>query len=615
MTTDVPVDLQAGGAVARAGGGAAHLPGRDASDADELVTFEFARRLGRAEDAGEVARATVRVVRGFGLERVAVAVQAGGSTVVQALEGWQAESAGLQEARWRADRIGPTETIWTRIGALGAATDDGTAEVPLTVRPLQAGGVALGLLILGAPDRSLLDLPIMQRRLDRVARAASAALLRLAGPGVERGRTGRDPLTGVLSRAGFEGYLTRTLAGAGAAASGRFVGVVSCDIDRFRRVNDALGHTAGDELLRVVAGRLADAAGADGHVARVGSDEFLVAFRDLPAEDEIDRRQESLDAALRPPMEVDGRLLYLSASFGRAVEAGGTTGPAFRRSADLVRLAETDTRAAKDRRRSRPLQGGSLDLLELDADLHGAVDRGELVAYFQPLYDVPTGRLVAFEALARWPHPRLGFIPPDVFIALAEENGLIHAIGEQMLAQGRRFLAAQADPTTKLNVNVSIHEVSVPGFAQRVAAIFDGDEQALRRVTVELTESALILDHELVAGELRALRNLGVGVALDDFGSGYSSLSQLQEVPATELKVDKRFVACVGTASRSMLTAITQLAVGLGLVVVAEGVERADQLQMLRELQCHRVQGYLLSPALPAHLALALPRTIDDALS
>lgn len=575
------------------------------ADGEHLVraVLDFAGRLAAAHDVDAVLRATAEVLRTFGVVRMAVAIPSAGQWTVRWLDDLRDTGMHLVEEHQNGRVQRPHDRRALR-STLVPDLEEWAAGTSGSVLPLRTDDGADWMLITDEVDARGSDI---LHRLQLVANATATALRRVA----EAGGAARDPLTGAVSRIAFEITLARALS----ERSGRLVGVVSCDLDRFRRVNEGLGHLAGDELLQLTAQRLLLAAGPEGIVARLGGDEFVVAFTDLASEEEAELRLHALDAALRPPVDLLGQVFYPTASFGCAIARSDVDGDGPALTLEVLRAAEASMQAAKDHVHNRPPAGAAFDLLHLDADLHAAVLHGDLLAHFQPLYDLATGRLCGFEALARWPHEQLGFIPPDVFIALAEDNGLIHTIGDQMLAMSRQFLAAQPDPETRLSVNASTKQVSVPGFARRVASVFGDDARQLGRLTIELTESALILDQDLVLRELHELRELGVGIAIDDFGSGYSSLSQLQELPVTELKIDRTFVQRAGIIGREVVEAVMQLAAGLGLTVVAEGVELPAQLQMLRSVGCDRAQGFLFSPPLPADLALALPRMGSEVMT
>jgi diguanylate cyclase (GGDEF)-like protein len=260
----------------------------------------------------------------------------------------------------------------------------------------------------------------------------------------------RTELSGVVVRRALEQALGEELR----AAQRQVVAVVICDLDRFHRVNETLGYAAGDDLLRVLADRLRVAAAPLGRLVRVDGDRFVLVLTRLAGPADLDGAVERLQQAIRPSLCIGGRLLFASATIGRAWRLVDGSG-ADALPTDLLGLADADLHRRKERHRARPALDSRYDLLQLDTDLHVAVDAGALVVHFQPLYDLRSGRLTGFEALARWPHPAHGFVPPDVFIPVAEDDGLIHAVGEHVLRAAHRFLLADEDPTRRMYVNVS----------------------------------------------------------------------------------------------------------------------------------------------------------------
>ncbi|MGT2425590.1 putative bifunctional diguanylate cyclase/phosphodiesterase [Amnibacterium kyonggiense] len=431
-----------------------------------------------------------------------------------------------------------------------------------------------------------------------------------------RVRAGRESvhdvhLEGLLETAARRA-LEQELSAEFTASKGGAVAVVVCDLDRFGRVNEALGYEAGNALIRLVAERLRDASSRWGRVAWIGGDQFMIVLPALRSPDELSVVAERLRTAMQLPAELEGTTVYPSGTFGLAWRTGASARDDAV-GADLMRLAEADLYRKKAQRRSRSAPEVPHHLLQLDTDLHGAVERGELVAHFQPIYETQSCALAAFEVLARWTHPTLGAVPPDAFIAIAEDNGLIHDIGTHMLRAARSFLEGAHEWRPALYVNVSTEQLARAGFAEHVADVFSGDPSMLSRLTLEITETSLIVDRGRVTAELAALRGLGVGLAVDDFGSGYSSLLQLQELPVTELKIDRALVQHDGAVGHAVLQAVVQLASGLGLTVVAEGIEQIAQLQLMQRLGCDRVQGYLFSPAVPPDLARAIPAAAFEA--
>ena len=557
-----------------------------------LAAMSFARRLATARTLDDVAAAAVVAAGRISTGRVALAV--GRSTAfVRATEGWGTDGPDPVGSVCRPaviEQHGMVVAAGDAFAELGPAA----ARIPLLVLQIRVRGMREGALLIEAdPETASAEWPSL------LADAVGAAIDRIhrtEGSGAAL----QDPLTGAASRLGLEVLLQHAT-----LRPGHVLGVVSCDLERFRLVNEALGWAAGDDLLRATADRLAAAAGAGGRVARLSADEFAVVYADLETEAELADRRDELAAALGAPLEVAGETLFPSASFGLAACAGTRPG-ASAVALEVLRTAQANQHDA--RRTARPSRPrlDALDLLRLDADLHTALDDGQITAHFQPVYELSSRRPIGFEVLARWTHPRFGPVAPAVFIDLAEDNGLISRIGDRMLVAARDFMRASGNADIALQVNASIKEISEPGYADHVAVIFEGDRRSLSRLTIEITESSLVLDLERVSTELLALRALGIGIAIDDFGTGYSSLAQLQDLPATALKIDRGLVQRDGVVGQTVIELILQLATGLGLQAVAEGVETPEQLLTLTALGCSHAQGFLFSPALPYRSALAL---------
>lgn len=414
----------------------------------------------------------------------------------------------------------------------------------------------------------------------------------------------RDALTGLLNRSALE----RALAGAlQKRQPDELVAVLFADIDRFKRVNDALGHGVGDEVLRTVA-RIVDTVvrGRD-IVGRIGGDELVVILSGLRSAAEAQAVVDRISKQLEPPIDAAGHDVYIRMSIGLATsdEIGRTDDPD-EAAAALLRRADAAMYRVKVVHAKRPAPEATMDLLALDADLHGAAGRGEFRVVFQPLVDVRAGRVVCHEALVRWVHPRLGLLLPGVFLPLAEDNGTMAEIDGAVLAEAARFAEGAAgigaDPS--VSVNVSPQRASWDDLITQATTAFAGGD-TLDRLTLELTESRLAADMSDAKQKLTRLRELGVKLAIDDFGTGYSSLSQLQDLPVTELKIDKSFVHRAGALGVGLIRAMVHLARDLDLRIVAEGVETQDQLRMLLSAGCDRMQGYLIGPAVSAEQALS----------
>lgn len=412
-----------------------------------------------------------------------------------------------------------------------------------------------------------------------------------------------DGLTGLVTRTALQ----RRLAAALALQRPEPVGVVHCGVNRFAWINSGVGPAGGDEALRRIADILRSASPSQAVVGRASGDEFVVVLPALNDPGDVGRFVAELEERFRAALPVQGRDIHVTISIGSAVAARtGATGSSEAAADRLLREADSAMYRVKHGRGGQGIDGSGADLLQLDAELHDAVDRGELVAYFQPQYDARTGELTGWEALARWHHPRHGTLLPDRFIPLAEADGLISRLGDQILQQACRFANRVAGRRPlQMQVNVSAQQLLVPGLADRIRGVLAEHPDRAWSLGIEVTESSLIVNHDLVRTELEQLRDLGVGVSIDDFGSGYSSLSQLRDLPATELKIDRSFVHREDAVGVSLLTAIIGLAHSLDLTVVAEGVETRTQLATLRDLSCDRLQGRHLCPPLSAEDAVA----------
>jgi diguanylate cyclase (GGDEF)-like protein/PAS domain S-box-containing protein len=416
-----------------------------------------------------------------------------------------------------------------------------------------------------------------------------------------------DTLTGLPNRSLFMDRVTHAL-GWARPDDATPLAVLLLDLDRFKVINESLGHAVGDQLLAAVGRRLAEALRPADTLARLGGDEFAVLVDGLAGDAAAEGLARRLVDALATPFLVEERETYISASIGVALSRAGSQG-----AADLLRDAEIALYRAKDDANDRVsvfhprMSASSIDRLDLELDLRRAVERDELRVFYQPLVDLRTGRTVGHEALVRWQHPTRGLLAPLSFIPMAEESGLILAIGDVVLTeaccQARAWqLSDPALADLVVSVNLSARQFARPDLAARVASVLVDTGLPPATLELEITESLAMSDAEATGVTLRALHELGVRVVLDDFGTGYSSLSYLSRLPLDVIKVDRSFVAGLGEspANLAIIRAVVGLAQGLGISVTAEGIERTDQLDALRELGCDRGQGFLFARPVPA---------------
>jgi diguanylate cyclase (GGDEF)-like protein len=429
-----------------------------------------------------------------------------------------------------------------------------------------------------------------------------------------------DTLTGLPNRALV---LDRTdqLIKRAARVPGTIVGALFIDVDGFKHVNDNLGHAAGDRLLATVGQRLQAAVREQDTVGRLGGDEFVVLGEFSDGEVTVDRLADRLTDVLREPIELgeEGRTISITASVGVAVGRYATP-DALLRDADLAlyaaKAAGKDRYALFDASAKTCVQ----DRVELQADLSAATQEGQFFLLYQPIFRLPDRELVGVEALIRWRHPRLDVVvPPDEFISLAEESGLIVPIGRWVLDEACRQAAqwrAQG-PAIPVSVNVSACQLGRDGFVDDVRRALERHGVAPTLLTLEITETVLMRNARAASRHLHEIKALGVSIAIDDFGTGYASLSQLQRLPVDVLKIDRSFVAALddGPRSRQLLQAILGVGQALSLAVVAEGVEKQSELAAIEEMGCEMCQGFLMGrPGSPETIApptgrLSLPRS------
>jgi diguanylate cyclase (GGDEF)-like protein len=409
-----------------------------------------------------------------------------------------------------------------------------------------------------------------------------------------------DPLTGLANRVLLRQRILSALVDVTDASP---LALLMLDLDRFKEVNDTFGHHYGDRLLREAAQRLVDTIGTAGTVARLGGDEFAIL---LPAAGtgEAEETAAQVVSALKAPVELDGYALEVSASVGLslALSQSDDADTLLRRADVAMYVAKrggTEWAAyAPEQEQNTP------DTLALIGELRRAIEQRELILNFQPQVDVSTERVVGVEALARWPHPRRGWVPPDQFIPLAEHTGLMRPLSRWVLQaaviQARAWQLQGIELPVAVNLSASNLQDSM--LPDNVAGLLQEHGLSANRLQVEVTESALMVDREGAAAVLGRLRALGVRVSVDDFGTGHSSLAYLKDLPVDELKIDKAFVQhlAFNPKDRAIVRAIIGLAHELGLVVVAEGVEDRATWEILRRSHCDIVQGFFLSRPISA---------------
>jgi len=418
-----------------------------------------------------------------------------------------------------------------------------------------------------------------------------------------------DGLTGVPNRALFLDKLSTALVQSRQA--GQNLAVLFLDMDRFKHVNDTLGHAAGDALLIAVTERLQSGLRAEDIVGRFGGDEFLILIEDVRQAEDIKALADEIVAALKCPFDVEGSEVVTGASIGIALATKQTSslGPS-----DILRHADIALQHAKGSGRScsilfdATMHRSVVDRVSLEGDLRHAVSRNELRLFYQPLMLAGSGRLAGAEALVRWQHPERGLLLPNDFIHLAEETGLILPIGQWVLAEACRQMrewTARDDayaPDLRISVNLSAREFQQSNMVERIIRMLAETHLDPRHLELEITESTMMQDVDSAIRALRALRNLGISLAIDDFGTGYSSLSYVSQFAVDTLKVDQSFVQGLGTdrAAFAIVDAVTTLAHALGSHVTAEGIETVEQLETVRALDCDIGQGNLFSEPVPA---------------
>ena len=435
----------------------------------------------------------------------------------------------------------------------------------------------------------------------------------------------RDPLTGLANRRLF---VERTnLALSARPAADGLLAVLFLDLDRFKVVNDSLGHAAGDAILVAVAARLHAVARRTDLVARFGGDEFAVLCERLPSRADAVALAERIHHAFAAPFRHADQEIHVNASIGIATCGDGAPSAAGRdpvadagsllRDADaaMYRVKACGNGAGGHLFFTDSIREQAVSRLAVETELRTALDRGEFRVLYEPIYELRSQRLVGAEALIRWQHPRRGLLRPAEFLAVAEECGLIVPIGHWVLHEACRTLAswtrthrltgvAHPERAPTMAVNLSARQLGDPGLVGEVSAVLRQHEFEPAQLTLEITETA-VHDAPFSAGTvLKAFSALGTRIALDDFGTGYSSLMHLRQAPVNILKIDRMFVSELGQVGedRAIVAAVIGMARALGMTTIGEGIETAEQHDLLRELGCDQGQGYLFSPPMTAEL-------------
>jgi diguanylate cyclase (GGDEF)-like protein len=417
-----------------------------------------------------------------------------------------------------------------------------------------------------------------------------------------------DPLTGLPGRTLFMDRLAVCIARSRRRPGYRFATLL-LNLDRFKNVNNSLGHRAGDALLVLVAGRLAGCLRPGDSVARLGGDEFAVLIDEMSDQEVPSIVAARIELALRDPFVLEGREVFVTASVGTALNKDRYEGPE-----DFLRDADTALHHAKEQGKARhevfhtAMHARALARLQLENDLHRALEREELSLHYQPIVGLRDGAIVGFEALLRWLREGQGLVPPADFIRLAEETGLILPMGNWVLREACQQVSAwqerwsgSARTALSVSVNLSPRQFAQPDLVEQVDRVLVETALAAGSLKLEVTETTLMQEPEAAAAMLAALSERRVGVCIDDFGTGFSSLSYLVRLPVHTMKVDQSFVRGLsGRREQALVATIVALARNLEMDVVAEGVETREQLVKLREIGCDYVQGFLLSKPLDA---------------
>jgi diguanylate cyclase (GGDEF)-like protein len=493
--------------------------------------------------------------------------------------------------------MGPN-TVRPTIASLTSVDPEDMFVLPILLEGALGGMIVVGGTRRGGPDAD--EIALLQDLGDRVA----VALATTARDRELYRRAHFDPLTQLPNRLLFLDELGRELARA--ERHGNKLAVLFLDLDGFSGINDTLGHAVGDELLVHVAARLRGCMRKSDLVARLGGDEFTVVLAEVRDVEDVPTVAQHLIDVLSQPYDVGHGDTHVTASVGIAIYPTDGTAPQ-----ELLQHADMAMYRAKGRGRAghvffeEEMNREAQQRYALDRELRHALDAGEFVLHYQPQLDLRTNRIVGAEALIRWQHPTRGLVAPGPFIGFAEETGLIEKIGEWALREAcRQFMSWRADglQLEHVSVNVSPRQFRGRDFVETIARALDDASMPAQRLRLEITESVLVDESGNADAILSRLRVLGTPLELDDFGTGYSSLAYLQRLPVGTIKLDRSFTANIAESdnARAIARAAIDMVHALKKEIVAEGVETAEQLALLRRWGCDAIQGFLLSRPLPA---------------
>ena len=486
--------------------------------------------------------------------------------------------------------IGPNPSDDRLQGVLDELEVTAFAAMPITSRG-EVRGILLAYWADSPPPSAISE--FFQERLEGLGTMAAVAFenARLLERAVWAST--HDSLTGLPARVLFEQAVQRELAVASTAGDG--VTILYLDIDDFKRTNDTLGHHAGDVVMRHVASVLLEVTGESDVVARFGGDEFVILLTRQQNETDAHGVAARIRHELGKPLRLSGRDIFVSASIGIAVSGDiDPAMPTVLKAQSLITAADTAMYREKAARVGAPERFAHPRELSIDTALHGAVGRGEIATSFQPQLTVQSDTVTDVEALARWWNPELGEVSPAEFIPIAEKNGVIHEIGLEVFRQAfalARDSLASGRPVA-VSVNVPVIQLMEPSFVDTVATLLASHVIPADLVKIELTESQYLRDVPQIIARLQEIRDLGIGVSLDDFGTGNTSLIELYDLPLTELKIDRALIQKDGPVGEALIGGLVSMAHDIGIAVVTEGIETPGQFDIVRRLGADRLQGH-----------------------